>query len=75
MTSEQYNAMPEQTRYALYQAFLLTLDIENKDEFIVHAVQCEKCGLRLLEQFAEFVNSAVVIHRSDLQRMTKASMN
>ena len=75
MTSEQYAALPEETRFAVWQAFLMTLNVEDVSLFLLHTGKCENCQTAMFEQFAEFISKALVVKNSDLQRMAKASMN
>lgn len=75
MTREQYAALPEETRFAVWQSFLMTLNVEDVSLFLLHTTECETCQTAMFEQFAEFVLKALVVKNSDLQRMAKASMN
>ena len=75
MTADQYISLPKETRFALYQGFLLTLNIPNQEEFLIHNQQCENCRKILVEEFRQFIETAIIIKRSDLERAAKASLN
>lgn len=75
MTLDQYRALPKEAQDGIFMGFMAMDMPDRKDvqEFTEHVEKCDRCAAKLRDAFTAFLARAIVIPRSQVSNLIKAS--
>lgn len=76
MTFQDYKSLPEAVKYAVYQAFIDSLNLgEKRNEFILHVHNCADCRKKFYDDLNAYIEQCSLVKYSEVKRALKASLN